>query len=164
MLTAERLRDLLDYDPETGVFLWKKDGRGRTMRVGSVAGTMHSTGYTQINFGGEMWLAHRLAWLHVFGEWPREQIDHINGNRADNRIINLREATLSQNAANRKCRDDNASGFKGVSLNKSLGKWNAGIKVNGNMIRLGVFETPEQAHAAYCAAADKLHGEFARVA
>jgi hypothetical protein len=162
MLTAERLRELLDYNPETGVFRWKKDGRGRTMRVGAVAGTMHSAGYSQINFGGSLWLSHRLAWLYVFSEWPREQIDHINGDRSDNRISNLREATLSQNASNRKRRADNACGFKGV-YRSARGRFEARMRVNGQLKYLGHFNTAEEAHAAYCAAAYKLHGEFARV-
>jgi hypothetical protein len=94
-LTAERLREILGYDPETGLFTrLVRTGR---IRAGEVAGTAHSRGYRSIVIDGRVYLSHRLAWLYVHGEWPPEQIDHINRNRADNRLVNLRAAKQSQN-------------------------------------------------------------------
>ena len=105
--------------------------------------------------------AHRLAWFFVYGEWPQKQIDHINGNKSDNRISNLRLATASQNLSNKGITKSNTSGYKGVSFNRTKKKWMASIKVNKKSINLGYFLTPEEASEAYKAAAIKHHGEFA---
>src|SRR5262245_33505102 len=111
-LTAERLREVLDYDPSTGVF--KSNGGRCGSRVGAtLVGTVRPDGYREIRIDWQRYLAHRLAWLHVHGSWPAGDIDHVNGNPSDNRIVNLRLATRTQNNANSR-RRPNTSGFKGV--------------------------------------------------
>lgn len=154
-LTAERLRELLNYDPETGVFTWRVSRRA-TARPGSVAGTITPKGYRAIWIGAN-YRAHRLAWLYVYGVWPTHEIDHIDGNRANNAIANLRDVTRSVNHENlRRARSDSAHGFLGVSPFK--GKWwKARITVNGKWQHLGTFKTPEEAHAAYLEAKRRLH-------
>jgi hypothetical protein len=153
MLNPERLRELLAYDPETGAFTWRVG-----QRAGKVAGSVHSKGYARIWVGGRSYRAHRLAWLYVTGAWPVAQLDHANGARDDNRFVNLREATNAENGHNRKT--NNPCGFKGVRQQKK--RWCARIGKNGRRIFLGLFATPEEAHAAYVAAATEHHGEFAR--
>ncbi len=168
MITADQVRQLLDYSPETGEIRWKVDrlaGRKSVrIKAGAIAGgTSGSHGYRVI-FIGKSYLAHRLVWLHVYGEWPPHQVDHINGDRLDNRLCNLRCATDGENKRNMKRRADNRSGFKGVIYCKLTGRWRARIKVDGKIHELGRHNTPELAHAAYVAAAQKHHGKFARAA
>jgi HNH endonuclease len=162
MLTAERMRELLDYDVETGVFVWKVD-RSRT-KCGAVAGVLNDKGYRLIGVDDHVYLAHRLAWLHVYGCWPPVEIDHINGFRSDNRLSNLREATRSENRINAKRKNTNTSGFKGVWRPAGRRKWYANIQIKNSRVYLGSFNTREEAYAAYCVAAAELHGEFARFA
>ena len=114
LIDAPELRRLLSYDPKTGDFRWRVS-RGGGVRAGDLAGTLHSGGYWQIYVNNRLYLAHRLAWLYVYGKWPDKGIDHKNGIRTDNRICNLREATASQNGANKGRLTRNTSGFKGVS-------------------------------------------------
>lgn len=156
-LTQARLHQVLEYEPLTGNFKWLI----ATPRapIGAVAGVITNTGYRVMSVDAQKHLAHRLVWFYVHGKWPEHQIDHINGNRADNRLSNLREATPGQNAHNAKARSTNKSGLKGVSLHR--GRWHARIVVDYKMIILGYFPTKEAAHAAYCVAAKKYHGEFA---
>lgn len=156
-LQAERLRELLAYNHDTGVFTWRV--RRGPSRAGSVAGSKQSNGYLHIMIDGRDYKAHRLAWLHVHGSWPVEHIDHINGDPADNRLANLRDATQSQNMKNSRLQLHNTSGFKGVSRNR--GRWIAHIRHEGRLINLGRFDTAEAAHAAYVAAAIRLAGEYA---
>jgi hypothetical protein len=158
MITAEHLRELLNYDPATGVFIWKERRKG--VRVGAVAGSIYSTGYRAIKIDQRHYLAHRLAWLYVRGEWPIVDIDHINRQRADNRITNLRPATRSQNQANVPIWRTSSSGYRGVTRRRS-GRWGAGINAHGRRIELGTFGTPEEASAAYRAAAVAHYGKFA---
>lgn len=160
MLTVDRLRYLLSYNQSTGVFYWINPS-GPRCRTGEVAGSV-TQGYVNISVDGKLYRAHRLAWLHVHGVWPKKNIDHINGNGADNRLANLREADQSGNTANARKRVDCKSGFKGVT--KYRGRWVASIRHRGLKKHLGVFDTPEQAHAAYVNAATAAHGEFARAA
>lgn len=163
MLRSERVRELLDYDPDTGVFVWARDYSSR--RKGAVAGHVSATnGAVEIRIDRRPYLAHRLAWLLIYGVWPKLFIDHANGDPSDNRIANLRQATVSQNAANKRRPATNSSGYKGVCWNKSSKKWQAGIKVNGRSFHLGLFATPEDAHEAYLTAAVHHFGEFARAA
>lgn len=150
-LTAERLRERLDYDPATGVFRWRASG--------SLAGTPQR-GYRIIKVDGVRVMAHRLAWLYVHGKWPPEQIDHANLERDDNRIANLRQATNQLNSANRRARKQ--SGLKGAFRDR--GRWRSMIKVDGRIRHLGQFDSPESAHAAYLSAAQEAFGEFARAA
>lgn len=168
-LTAERLRQVLTYDPATGIFRWAEKLSIRIQK-GAVAGytdprpgKWHGRVYLRIDT--KLYLAHRLAWLYAHGEWPAAQIDHINGNPNDNRLENLRGATHAENARNsRKPRNATTSRLKGVSFDKSRGKWMAQIGHDGQHIHLGRHNTEEAAHAAYCAAAEHLHGNFARLA
>jgi hypothetical protein len=153
-LTAERLRAVLDYDPETGVFTWKQ--RRKNCRVGAIAGSATVRGYIEIKIDGKHHLAHRLAWLHVHGTWPTNVIDHIDGNGSNNAISNLRDVTQSQNAENRKrAHANNKCGLLGVGRSRS--KWRARILLYGEELHLGTFDTPEEAHAVYLAAKRELH-------
>lgn len=158
-LTAERLQEILSYDPDTGKFACKVS-RG-ALRAGAPAGTQRQgRPYVILSIDGEKHYAHRLAWLYIYGEWPAMHLDHINGNPADNRIFNLRLATSAQNNANSSKRRRNRSGYKGVTRYHS--KWAAHIYKNGRSIYLGAFPTREEAHAAYVQKARELFGEFAR--
>ena len=160
MITANRLRQLLDYDADTGVFTWREP---RGVRSHSVAGSIDNHGYRKIKINGRCYKAHRLlAWPHVHGEWPSGEIDHANGNKADNPIRNLRIAiaTPSQNNWNRAPTSRNSTGFKGVQRSGG-GKFRALATVDGKQVYLGRYATAELAQEADNATA-KLHGYFAR--
>ena len=152
-LTAARVRHLVNYDPKTGLFTWS--AKRRRCTPGAKAGCRMKNGYTIIRLDNVLYLAHRLAWLYMTGAWPAHQIDHINGDRADNRFSNLREATNTENAHNRNKRRNNKSGYTGVRAENK--RWLAEIKVNYNPIRLGLFDTPEEASRAYQDARRKYH-------
>jgi len=154
-LTASRLRAVLHYEPNTGVFTWLVDGRGRFQRKGARAGTINR-GYRVICIDHALYQSARLAVLWMTGRWPRKLVDHRNCIRDDDRWINLREANHSQNGANSRAR----KGCKGVIHTR--GKYEARIKVNYRNIYLGRFDSAERAHAVYAAAAEKHFGEFAR--
>lgn len=151
-LTVERLRELLDYDPETGVFRWKerpehcsRDKSWNTKWCGQVAGTLSkANGYIIISIGKRNFYSHRLAWLFVHGEWPR-LLDHRNRIKSDNRLKNLREATVSQNAQNTPLKSNNTSGYRGVSFFKKNSTWAAQVNSFGKHIHLGYFKTPQEA-------------------
>lgn len=136
MLTQERLRELLDYDPETGVFTWRVSRRGA--KKGCVAGSL-SHGYIHIRVDEKPYRAHRLAWLYMHGYFPENQIDHINRVRDDNRIINLREVSIQCNARNRGVRSTNTSGVVGVYWYKAIKKWRVQIKADGKNLHLGYY-------------------------
>jgi hypothetical protein len=161
VVTPERLRELLAYDPGTGVFTRLVSTSSRA-NAGRVAGSLNGKGHRQTRIDGRNYQDHRRAWLYVHGAWPVADLDHINMDRADNRITNLRVATKSQNQANRPAQANNTSGFKGVTWNKRRGNWMAQIAGGGKNKYLGYFDTAEAAHAEYCAAARKYHGDFAR--
>lgn len=157
--TAARIFELLNYCPDTGNFTWKTNRRGRR-QAGDTAGCIHPHGYVRISIDYRLYNAHRVAWLFITGKWPVQNIDHIDGNRANNKASNLRECSQQANCFNRKLRRDSKSGYKGVS--SVNGKWGAWIKINGKSKNLGCsFETAEEAHKAYCEAAKRLYGEFA---
>lgn len=155
-LTAERLRELLDYDPVMGVFT-RRIGRRGTSAAGSKVGTMGGNGYLQAVVDGEQHYAHRLAWLHVTGNWPAAQIDHIDGDKSNNAISNLRDVPQSVNQKNRRhaMSTNKSSGLLGVSANR--GRWQATIRIDGKHRFLGRFDTPEKAHEAYLDAKRKYH-------
>lgn len=168
MITQEQLRERLSYDPDTGVFTWlrrpensRDDKRWNTSFAGTIAGRTNGKGYRQIGIGDRRYHAHRLAWLYVHGIWPSDHVDHIDGNKLNNAIANLREATHTQNQYNCGRRRDNASGHKGVCWHRQRCKWQAQIRVNRRHIHLGLYDCPDAAAAAYAAAAKRLHGEFA---
>ena len=154
-LTAERLREVLHYDPETGVFTWRV--RAGHAKIGDVAGGYDGRGYRVIGVDGALYRAHRLAWLYTTGAWPADQIDHINGARDDNRFANLREATHRENGQNRTAHPFNTSGHPGVCWHKAAQKWMAQIRTSQKHRYLGLFSTPEEAAAAYVEAKRRLH-------
>jgi len=157
MMDAKTLRDLLDYDPETGVFTWRVARRGGAS-LGDIAGGPNKKGYIKIRLDGKMYYAHRLAWLYMYGVWPTKFVDHINCVESDNRIVNLRIATRAQNMAN--SRKHAAGLLKGV---KRYGdKFQARIRIDKCLMNIGVYDTQEQAHAAYCEAAQKVFGAYHR--
>lgn len=164
MLTADRLRDVLEYDPETGVFRWRVSRRGGTATEGALAGSKRVDGYRAIKVDGVKYKEHRLAWLYMTGEWPVHQIDHINLVRDDNRWSNLREADHASNMRNCRERRHGSSGVKGVSWHKRRERWSAQIRVDGKLHYLGLFADINEAAAAYAAASERYHGEFGRVA
>lgn len=154
---AEVLRRL-DYDPTTGVFVWRLKPKQGRVQAGQTAGNLNSNGYVRIKFDGVECLAHRLAWFYVHGQWPKEFIDHINGDRRDNRIANLREANNQQNHENITAAQSNsASGLRGVSYEKRSGKWRADIKTNGKQRTLGYYNSQDDAYAAYVTAKRAEH-------
>lgn len=155
MVNQEQLKAFVHYNPETGVFV-----RLIGAKTGAVAGGVNSHGYTLINVNGRSYRAHRLAWLYIYGVWPKQQIDHVNNVRTDNRISNLREATQSQNKANTGAYVNNTSGHKGVSWDKSKNKWYAKIRMDGKQKYLGLFTDINAAVEAYKKAAELYHGEF----
>ena len=155
ILTQERLKELLSYDPETGVFVRVKSSG--PAKIGAVAGTFHPAGYLHIQINGAKFLSHRLAWLYMIGAFPPDQIDHINRNKKDNRFVNLRAATHSENMHNQPKPKNNTSGFKGVAYHKQHKKWHASIRINNVLKHLGDFFTPEEAGAAYLAAQRIYH-------
>lgn len=153
-LSQSRLKELLHYNPKTGVFT-RRIATSRRVKSGDIAGSKNGDGYILIMVDSKRHLAHRLAWLYMHGVWPTDQIDHINGDRADNRRCNLREATRAENAQNTIARPNNKVGYLGVTKDRS--KYKAQIGVDGAIINLGLFATPEQAHQAYLSAKAKFH-------
>ena len=150
--------DSLKYNQETGELVWVK---GRSDRVGKVAGNVDSRGYRKIMVKGHNFRAHRICWVIAYGSEPANEIDHINGLKDDNRLRNLREATRSQNCMNMKVRSDNKSGFKGVYWREHAKRFTASIWKDGKRKTLGYFDTAEQAHKSYIQASINMHGEFA---
>lgn len=155
------LKEIIVYISETGDLIWRKNRP--KCRAGSIAGARQTDGYIYIGIYGKRYAAHRIAWLMYYGEDPVDmQIDHINQCRDDNRIVNLRLASVSENRHNTSATKRSTTGYKGVSYNKRLNKYHAQIMLNRICHHLGYFDTPELAHMAYCKAAAELHGEFAR--
>jgi len=159
LITQAELKKLLSYDPKTGVFRWRKTGKGRN--ADRIAGNTNNHGYRALCIRGKRYQAHRLAWLYVHGVWPAGDLDHRNGVRDDNRIKNLRQATRSQNMQNKSLQANNTSGYKGVCWNIGMKKWQANIRLHGKRKFLGYFSNIEDAASAYASAASELHGEFA---
>ena len=166
------IREILDYDAETGVFTWRSRPKEhfRTQAVlvrwgilfaGRRAGTIDGGGYIRIRINNEYYRAHRLVWLLARGHPIPVEIDHINGNKADNRAENLRAATKVENGANSRMRADNKTGFKGVFRIKS-GRYRAKIDINRQQIHVGYFKTLKEAAEARKEAAERIHGPFAR--
>lgn len=150
ILTQERLQELLNYDSATGIFTWIKPcSRFSQVKPGDQAGCLHVRGYIHIKIDGGAYKAHRLAWLYTHGRWPNPAIDHINRDKADNRLANLRETNQLGNMQNKGIYRNNKSGFAGVCHHKQSGKWMAQLQVNGKNRHLGLFDTPELAAVAY---------------
>lgn len=154
------LGDWLDYNPNTGVFIWLQNRK--RAKAGTVAGYIAHGGYLYIKIFQKIYLAHRLAFLFMNEQYPDFMVDHINGDRTDNRWCNLRPASGAQNNANSATRKNSVSGLKGVSWFRHQEKWRARIRSNGKQATIGYFDCPAAAHFAYQVAADKLFGEYAR--
>jgi hypothetical protein len=177
LLTLQYLRESLDYDPATGVLTWRvrpshhfeMEHRWKAFAArwaGKPAGSLNYHGYLNVGIDGRLYKANRIAFsLHhcIDLKDVPPQLDHIDGDRVNNRADNLRAVTHAQNQHNAGRRSDNASGFKGVSWQRRGLKWAAQIRVKGKKVSLGHFDTPEAAHAAYCEAAKFHHGEFAKI-
>lgn len=171
--SPETLRELLRYEPDTGKLYWKERPRDlfknsqswkawNTRYAGQLAFTSaDSRGYLRGAIFGDLFLAHRVAWAIAHGRWPEKDIDHVNGDPSDNNLMNLREATRTENACNRGKQRNNTSGYKGVGFHKASGKWRSYIVTSDGQMELGLFRSPEEAHCAYMQAANEYHREFA---
>jgi len=157
MITQSELKELLHYNPETGIFT-RKTHLNKHCKINDIAGHKTKHGYVTISIKSKTYYAHRLAWLYVYGEMPKNVIDHINGNGMDNKIINLRDVTQSINIQNiLKIPSHNKSGLMGVSFYKKTEKWRASLTLNKKHFHLGLFKTPELAHEAYLKAKRELY-------
>lgn len=146
MITQKELKELLEYDENTGIFTWNLANSNR-IKIGDMAGVYRFDGYLTIRINGKPYLAHRLAWLYIYGEWPKNQIDHINGIRDDNRITNLRNVTNRENHQNKK--EHRGGKLVGASFHKTANKWESQIQINGKRKFLGYYNTELEAHEAY---------------
>jgi len=145
MITQDILKQNLHYEPSTGLFT-RRIAKSTSVKIGEIAGSKDKQGYITLMVCGKLYKAHRLVWLYVNGVWPTNEIDHINGNKSDNRLINLRDVERWVNMHNQGKRKNNTSGFKGVC--RKGNKWSAVIKINKKIHWIGVYETAEQANAA----------------
>lgn len=161
MVSQQYLKEVFDYNPDTGVFKRKKAFSNRS-KVGEVLRAKQAGGYVVININGRVYRAHRLAWMYVYGEWPEGDIDHINGVKDDNRLCNLREAERSQNLCNTRTPKTNTSGYKGVSWDATRGKWVAKLCLRNKQYPLGRFDNLEDAVLTVQMKREQLHGEYAR--
>lgn len=149
-ISQSYLKSKLQYNHETGIFVWLKNNKR--------AGFTHSSGYRRIKLKNHPVTEHRLVWLYIYGYIP-EQVDHINGNRSDNRLKNLRQATNQQNQQNKRTpSSNNKSGYLGVSLCKKSKKWKATISINNISITIGYYDCPQKAHDAYLTRKRQVHG------
>lgn len=166
-MTQAQLKERLHYDPETGIFTWKERPRNdfaspesfptwNKRFAGKPAGSISNRGYYRIKFWGVPYMSHRLAWLYVHGEWPENEIDHINGVKTDNRISNLREADRLINLANMPVYKNSLTGIHGVSWSKTKGKWQANVYRNKVSYYLGVFDDYFEACCARKSAENRL--------
>ena len=160
-LTQARLKELLHYDPETGRFTWLVAPKFGSVKAGDPAGGTNSQGYLAIRLSGRLYVAHRLAYLYMTGAFPKDFVDHIDRDRTNNRWVNLRPATRSQNQANRGLQTNNVSGVRGVSWHTARQKWRATGQVLGVAHHIGLFDCLEDAQSAARAWRVANHGEFA---
>ena len=160
-LDVKQLFDYLSYNPDTGEFTWLMNP-ARSRLVGEIAGNVNKRGYVSIWIDGFHFSAHRLAWAMSNGEWPLLDIDHINENKSDNRICNLRHASRSENMFNRGKNKNNTSGMKGVTFCKGTGMWRAKMMISRKSMTIGRFKSIEEASVAYFEKAKELRGEFAK--
>lgn len=165
---AEYIRQIFDYNPETGVLRWKNRTdvlpawNGRF--AGKTIGEKTSWGYLAVTINGKTYMLHNLIWVYMTGNEPSGIVDHEDLNRTNNKWNNLRDATRSENQCNRRIQSNNTSGYKGVTFDKSRNLWSARVNLQGKVYNLGRFKTAEEAHAIYLKAAKEKHGEFVRVA
>lgn len=166
-VSSDVIRQNVAYNPETGNFTWlvsssKSRGRHSGRVAENPAGSISGGRYVQVAFDRMVFAGHRLAWFMMTNQWPEKDVDHINGNKLDNRFSNLRLASRMQNCANRSKASCNKTGYKGVSVCAQTSKYRAVIQVKRKQIHLGRFKTPQMAHEAYMKAAREHFGEFAR--
>jgi HNH endonuclease/AP2 domain len=159
-ITREYLLGILEYDKFSGLLTWIVNKNNR--RKGCVAGSINSNGYVTLWIDGKQYQSHRVIWFMVNGNWPIDEIDHIDGIRTNNAFNNLREATRSENSRNHKVRVDNNSGVKGVYWNSKLNKWRSEINFNKKRYNIGYFKCLNEAEAAVKRKREELHLEFAR--
>jgi hypothetical protein len=159
MITQKELKEILNYNSESGIFTWKNIVKPARKKVGDVAGGL-CLGYVVIGINGKIYRAHRLAWLYIYGKWPNDQIDHVNGIKNDNRLCNLRECNQSKNNYNRKMQKNNTSGIKGVCKHKD--KWMVQFKINKNVMYFGTYDDIEFAELVANEVRAKYHKEFLR--
>jgi hypothetical protein len=168
----EYLKECVDYNPDTGVAIWKERPLHHfinesnmksfnTSHAGNVIDMVNSHGYIRFTINRSTYLLHRVIWKIMTNDNTDNVIDHIDNNKLNNKWDNLRKSTLCENSRNRKISSYNTTGYKGVQKGRTLNTWIAVITVNGKRISLGTFPTPEDAHKAYCEAAVAYHGEFA---
>jgi hypothetical protein len=155
MVTQERLKELVSYNPLTGFLVWNETRR--TRKKSAVAGSLKPDGYRRIQIDKTRYYAHRLVWLWVYGEVPSCEIDHVNRERDDNRLCNLRLATGAENKQNRAKQNTNTSGYTGVGWNIGKGKWQSRIMRDGKSIHLGYYDRIEDAVNARAEAKRKYH-------
>jgi len=142
MVTQALLKELFIYNPDTGLFIRRKQVRGPNGRIGNIAGHKDkSNGYVKIGVNGKSYKAHRLVWLYMYGKFPSNQLDHINHNRSDNRLSNLREVSMAENLKNKKFYSCSKHGFNGVIFQPTRNTWYARISVNGKLIHIGRYRT-----------------------
>lgn len=159
-LTQTQLKAVLHYDPVTGVFTWVNDRRH--IKAGSVAGSVDkASGYYRVKFDGTVYLAHRLAWLYMTGEWPTHEVDHEDRKRTNNVWLNLRPASRLENGCNTKTPSRNTSGIKGVSYHKGRREWKAQVRLKGAPTKHGWFKSLDAAAVAVRAWRVDMHGSFA---
>ena len=158
-LTQEYLKSILDYNSDTGIFTWKVN-KSKRAKVGNIAGWEYN-GYREIEINNKKYKAHRLAWLYVNGKIPKNLIDHIDGDRSNNKISNLREATHQENSENYKIPKTNKSGVKNVSWYKNLNKWVVSISIRKTKKTIGYFDDIELAELVAIETRNKYRQEFA---
>ena len=161
ILTQDELKRQLHYDAHTGIFT-RLSTNSKNIKIGDVAGSITENGYVVIFVSYKRYRAHRLAWLYMTGSFPKNQIDHIDGNKSNNSFSNLREATNQRNLRNRDINANNKSGFRGVSWSKHAEKWIAHAMSKGKRKNLGYFDTAEAASKAFEKFAKRNHGKFYR--
>jgi HNH endonuclease/AP2 domain len=155
-LTLAEIGHAFTYNPKTGVLRWWHP-RTNSNKPGDIAGSIGPNGYRQVRIGKIDYLVHRLIWFYIYGAWPRHEIDHINGDRADNRLANLREANKWQ----QQCNSKSHKPHRGVFKTKNGKRWRTQLKANGKLYYLGTFDTETEASACYASYAELFHGEYA---
>lgn len=160
MITQEDLKELLNYNEETGLFTWIKD-IGYKIKAGSVAGSKYS-GYVHIKIAGRNFRAHRLVWLYTYGVWPENLLDHIDGNGFNNRLDNLRQATRTENNRNKSMYSNNKSGVKGVFWCNTRNAWRVRLRLDGTQVHLGFFDDIDEAKIVADRFREDNHKEFYR--
>lgn len=158
-LPVETIKELLCYDPESGTFTWRVSGRRGKPTAGVIAGCKEPRGYVQIRIMKRLYWAHRLAWAYVNGAWPVGEVDHLDGDKGNNRIANLRDGSKASNMQNLRValRSNKSSGLLGAHWSARLQRWKASITVDGRSKHLGVFDSASEAHQAYVSAKRIYH-------